>query len=57
VILTPHVAALSVEGMQEVSEKGIENVAAVLKGVWPPAERIVNVGVIPRFSLRNKLPS
>ncbi len=51
VILTPHVAALSVEGMQEVSEKGIENVVAVLKGSWPPAGRIVNVGVKPRFPL------
>ena len=51
VILTPHVAALSVEGMREVSEKGIENVAAVLKGSWPPSERIVNMGVTPRFPL------
>lgn len=51
VILTPHVAALSVEGMREVSEKGIENVAAVLNGRWPRAERIVNSGVIPRFPL------
>jgi phosphoglycerate dehydrogenase-like enzyme len=51
VILTPHVAALSAEGMREVSKKGIENVAYVLHGHWPPAERIVNSGVIPRFPL------
>lgn len=51
VILTPHVAALSAEGMREVSEKGIENVAMVLHGRWPPAERIVNSGVVPRFPL------
>jgi D-3-phosphoglycerate dehydrogenase len=51
VILTPHVAALSVEGMREVSEKGIENVVTVLNGYWPPSERIVNKGVIPRFPL------
>ena len=51
VILTPHVAALSVEGMREVSEKGIENAATVLNGHWPRAERIVNTGVIPRFPL------
>jgi D-3-phosphoglycerate dehydrogenase len=51
VILTPHVAALSVEGMREVSEKGIENVAAILNGKWPPPERIVNKGVVPRFPL------
>ena len=51
VILTPHVAALSVEGMREVAEKGIENVAAVLSGNWPPLERVVNQGVVPRFPL------
>ena len=51
VILTPHVAALSVEGMREVTEKGIENVVAVLSGNWPPLERIVNQGVVPRFPL------
>jgi hypothetical protein len=45
------VAALSIEGMKEVSEKGVENVAAVLKGFWPPAERVVNHGVTPRFPL------
>ena len=51
VILTPHVAALSIEGMKEVAEKGIENVASVLRGYWPLAERIVNQGVEPRFIL------
>jgi D-3-phosphoglycerate dehydrogenase len=55
VILTPHVAALSVEGMREVSEKGIENTAAVLRGSWPPAGRVVNSGVVPRFPLVNLL--
>jgi D-3-phosphoglycerate dehydrogenase len=56
VLLTPHVAALSVEGMREVSKKGIENVAAVLKGSWPPSERIVNTGVSPRFPLVDAYP-
>ncbi len=51
VILTPHVAALSVQGMREVAEKGIENVVSILRGYWPPAERIVNQGVEPRFPL------
>jgi D-3-phosphoglycerate dehydrogenase len=55
-ILTPHVAALSVEGMREVSEKGIENLAAVLNGCWPPAGRIVNAGVKPRFPLIDAHP-
>jgi phosphoglycerate dehydrogenase-like enzyme len=51
VILTPHVAALSAEGMREVSEKGIANVVAVLEGRWPQPDRIVNVGVVPRVPL------
>ena len=51
VILTPHVAALSEEGMREVSEGGIENLIAVLSGVWPAEERIVNPGIVPRFPL------
>ena len=51
VILTPHVAALSEEGMREVSEGGIENLAAVLSGFWPQPERIVNAGVVPRYPL------
>jgi D-3-phosphoglycerate dehydrogenase / 2-oxoglutarate reductase len=53
VILTPHVAALSEEGMREVSEGGIENLAAVLSGVWPVSERIVNTGVVPRYPLEH----
>jgi D-3-phosphoglycerate dehydrogenase len=51
VILTPHVAALSEEGMREVSKGGIENLVAVLSGFWPIPERIVNTGVIPRYPL------
>ncbi len=43
VILTPHVAALSMEGMREVAEKGIENLVAVLEGRHPPSDRIVNL--------------
>ena len=57
VILTPHVAALSVEAMREVSEKGIENVVKVLNGKWPPPERIVNKGVVPRFPLSSTVNS
>jgi D-3-phosphoglycerate dehydrogenase len=53
VILTPHVAALSEEGMRKVSEGGIENLVAVLSGAWPAAERIVNTGVVPRFPLEH----
>ncbi len=53
VILTPHVAAGSVQAMQDVSRGGIENVAAVLSGSWPPPANIVNHGVVPRFPLRD----
>ena len=52
VILTPHVAAGSVQAMQTVSRGGVENVAAVLRGYWPPPGRIVNAGVPPRYPLR-----
>jgi D-3-phosphoglycerate dehydrogenase len=53
VILTPHVAAGSVQSGQAVSRGGIENVVAILSGYWPPQENIVNSGVIPRFPLQN----
>jgi D-3-phosphoglycerate dehydrogenase len=51
VICTPHVAAGSVQSMQDVSRGGVENVVAVLSGRWPPRENIVNAGVVPRFPL------
>jgi hypothetical protein len=37
--------------MQAVSRGGVENIVAVLSGRWPPAENIVNTGVVPRFAL------
>ena len=52
VILTPHVAAGSVQAMDDVSRGGVQNVAAVLSGYWPPPENIVNAGVVPRVPLR-----
>jgi len=55
VILTTHVAALSEEGMREVSEGGIENLVAVLSGAWPTPERIVNPGIAPRFPLVHEM--
>jgi D-3-phosphoglycerate dehydrogenase len=51
VILTPHVAALSEQGLREVTEQGVANLAAVLQGVWPPPQNIVNSGVQPRYKL------
>jgi phosphoglycerate dehydrogenase-like enzyme len=51
VIATPHVAANSVEAGQDVSRGGIANLCAVLRGQWPPAEHVVNAGVVPRVAL------
>jgi len=54
VLLTPHVAALSVQGMEEVTRGGIENVVSVLQGHWPRRENIVNPGVVPRLPLAER---
>ena len=54
VILTPHVGAISVQAMQDVSNGGIGNAAAVLSGNWPPPENLVNPGVVPRFPLADR---
>ena len=54
VIATPHVAAGSVESGQDVNSGAVENLADVLSGVWPVAEHIVNVGVVPRAALRDR---
>ena len=51
VILTPHVGAISVQAMQDVSNGGIENAVAVLNGRWPPRENLVNPDVVPRIPL------
>ncbi len=51
VVLTPHVAAGSVQAMQDVVTGAIENVVAVLTGSWPDPANIVNRGVQPRYPL------
>lgn len=51
VVLTPHVAAGSLQAGLDVTRGAVENVAAVLSGRWPPRENIVNWGVVPRFPL------
>jgi lactate dehydrogenase-like 2-hydroxyacid dehydrogenase len=53
VVLTPHVAAGSVEAHREVMVDGVANLATVLRGEWPPPESIVNPMVCPRFPLHN----
>ena len=50
-VLTSHVAAGSVQAMQDVSRGAIENLATVLQGRWPPQECVVNWGVVPRTGL------
>lgn len=51
VIFSPHVAAGSVESMQDVGWGAVSNMAAVLSGMWPPAGNIVNPTVQPRAPL------
>ena len=51
VILTPHVAAGSVQSAEEMRMTGIQNILDILSGRWPLAENIVNPMVVPRFSL------
>jgi D-3-phosphoglycerate dehydrogenase len=51
VILTPHVAAGSVQAAEDMRSTGIANIVDLLSGRWPPAENIVNPTVVPRFPL------
>jgi hypothetical protein len=51
VILTPHVAAMSVQAKEDVGRGGVENVVAILSGHWPHPDHIVNRGVLPRVPL------
>jgi phosphoglycerate dehydrogenase-like enzyme len=51
VILTPHVAAGSVQSGEDMRTTAIENMLDLLSGRWPLAENIVNPTVIPRFPL------
>lgn len=52
VILTPHVAAGSVQASDEIFLTAIENIVDVLNGRWPLQENIVNPTVKPRFELK-----
>lgn len=52
VIVTPHVAAFSVDSARDVGTGGVENLAAVLNGRWPDEGRVVNVNVQPRQALK-----
>lgn len=54
VILTPHVAAGSVQAAEDIRSTAIENIVDILSGYWPPQENIVNPTVIPRFPLKTR---
>ncbi|MEZ4662350.1 MAG: C-terminal binding protein [Caldilineaceae bacterium] len=54
VILTPHVAAGSVQAGEEIYLTGIQNAQDILAGYWPLAENVVNPTVAPRFPLMQR---
>ncbi|MEZ4662356.1 MAG: hypothetical protein R2911_32805 [Caldilineaceae bacterium] len=54
VILTPHVAAGSVQAGEEIYLTGIQNALDILAGYWPLAENVVNSRVAPRFLLMER---
>ena len=51
VVLTPHVAAHSIQAAQDVAEGGIQNVVSILSNHWPKPENVVNPEVKPIFPL------
>lgn len=52
VILTPHVAAGSVQAGEDIYMTALHNMVDILSGYWPLQENIVNPTVVPRFPLR-----
>jgi phosphoglycerate dehydrogenase-like enzyme len=57
VILTPHMAAMSLQAKEDVGRGGVENVVSILSGHWPHPDHIVNRGVVPRFPLAEYDPT
>lgn len=56
VVLTPHVAAGSVQAMEDVARGAVENVVAVLGGCWPAPANRVNPQAQPRQPLAQHDP-
>ena len=54
VVLTPHVAAFSVDSSRDVGFGSVSNLAAVLQGQWPRSDRVVNPDVEPRVMLKHE---
>jgi D-3-phosphoglycerate dehydrogenase len=57
VVLTPHVAAGSVQAMEDVARGSVENVVAVLAGYWPDPRNVVNRDVQPHHLLADYVPT
>ena len=55
VILTPHVAAGSIQAGEDSRTTAIQNIVDILSGFWPLQENIVNPTVVPRFPLRTRV--
>ncbi|MBP8108150.1 MAG: C-terminal binding protein [Caldilineaceae bacterium] len=55
VILTPHVAAGSVQSSNDMRLMALDNIVDVLSGFWPSPENIVNPKVIPRYPLMHRV--
>jgi D-3-phosphoglycerate dehydrogenase len=51
VILTPHVAAGSVQAGEDIRSTAMQNIVDILSGRWPERENIVNPTVVPRYPL------
>ena len=54
IVLTPHVAAFSVESRRDVTGGSVANLVDVLEGRWPIAGNIVNGDVVARWPLDDR---
>lgn len=51
VILSPHIAGLSVQSRETWARIAVENLVSVVHGHWPHPDNVVNKGVVPRVPL------
>jgi D-3-phosphoglycerate dehydrogenase len=57
IVVTPHVAAFSVESREDVTSGSVANLVDVLEGRWPTSGNIVNTTVVPRWPLEPRSPA
>ena len=57
IVVTPHVAAFSVESREDVPSGSVANLVDVLEGRWPTSGNIVNAAVVPRWPLEPRSPA